>query len=77
MKWKVVDKQDDDRVVQTFDEQGAAMLAADRFNAGWRPTRFLVYPMADGEPLRADHVAKWKSCFYVTELRPDHFTRRR
>lgn len=54
-KWKVVDNHDG-RVVQTFDDHGMAMTAANRFNAGWRPARFFVYPMVEGEALRADHI---------------------
>lgn len=56
--FKVVDTQDNDRVVQTFDEQRDAMVSAGNCNRGWPRMRFLVYPMEPGDLRRADHVVR-------------------
>ncbi len=53
--FKIVDKQDNNRIVQTFDSQGMALDVAGRMNAG-RKLRFVVLPMAAGDQKRADHV---------------------
>ena len=55
--FKIVDTSQNNRVVQTFENQSTALAAADRINAGWGPKlRFLVLPMAEGDLKRADHV---------------------
>jgi hypothetical protein len=55
--FKIIDKRQNGRIVQTFDKQSTAIAAYDRINAGWRPTaRFAVLPMEDGDAKRADHV---------------------
>jgi len=53
--WKVVDKHDG-HTVQTFDTQIDAVMAAQRYNAGWSVWPFIVVPLPPDEPPRADHI---------------------
>ncbi len=55
-KWAVADSHQNNRVVLTTENQGAALSAAQAFNAGWPPfvPRFVVLPAVSTAPFKPE-----------------------